>query len=86
VHRRGEEHALDDNWHRVGSATVRLLEDRAGIYFDMTDVDGTSSHVRIEGGPQQKLKDITNVRITAIVKSDSRGGMKSPGMNRPGRR
>jgi len=63
---------LDENWHRVGSATVRLLTDRAGIYFDLSDVDGTNSRVRIEGGPDQALEDITGVRITAIVKSDER--------------
>jgi hypothetical protein len=35
-------------------------------------VDGTNSRVRIEGGAAQALEDITDVRITAIVKSDMR--------------
>jgi hypothetical protein len=63
---------LDDDWHRVGSATVRLLADRAGIYFDSADIDGTNACLRIENGPSQALQDITHVRITAIVKSDVR--------------
>jgi len=63
---------LDDDWHRVGSATIRFLTDRCGIYFDMTDVDGTNARVVIEDGPPQALKDLTHVRITATVQSDDR--------------
>jgi len=63
---------LDQEWHRVGSATVRVVEERAAIYFDMVDVDGTNARVRVEDGSPQALMDITAVRITAIVKSDER--------------
>ena len=69
---------LDGNWHRVGSATIRLLNDRCGIYFDMTDVDGTNARVVIEDGPPQALKDLTHVRITAIVQSDDRVTYDAP--------
>ena len=60
---------LDNDWHRVGSATVRVVEDRAAIYFDMVDVDGTSARVRVENGSPQALKDITAVRIGSCAVS-----------------
>ncbi|KPJ53316.1 MAG: hypothetical protein AMS16_05385, partial [Planctomycetes bacterium DG_58] len=69
---------LDNDWHRVGSATIRFLSDRCGIYFDMTDVDGTNARVVIEDGPSQALKDLTHVRITAIVQSDERVTYDAP--------
>jgi len=38
----------------------------------MADVDGSVSRVRVEDEEATCLKDITHVRITAIVKSDDR--------------
>lgn len=64
--------ALDSQWHTVGSGTVRFLTDRAGIYFDMADVDGTNSRLRVDNDQTVALKDVSGVRITAIVKSDER--------------
>ena len=64
--------ALDNDWHRIASGTVRLLAGRAAIYFDMPDIDGTNARLKIEDGPPQALNDITNLRITAIVQSDER--------------
>ena len=69
------------DWHRVGSATIRFLSDRCGIYFDMTDVDGTNTRVVIEDGPPQALMDLTHVRITAIVQSDDRVTCDAPKQN-----
>ena len=46
--------------------------DRCGIYFDMADVDGAESALLIDGGRRLALKDVTSVRVTAIVKSDER--------------
>jgi len=63
---------LSEGWHRVGSGTICLLTDRAAIYFDMTDVEGINVGVRAETGGMLGLKDITDVRITAVVKSDER--------------
>jgi hypothetical protein len=63
---------LDQEWHRVGSATIRLLEERAGIYFDMSAVDGTDARLLIEDHPPQALKGVTHVRMTAVVQSDER--------------
>ena len=44
----------------------------------MSDVDGTNARLLIEDGPSQELKDLTHVRITAIVKSDSRVTYDAP--------
>ncbi|HUV40082.1 MAG TPA: hypothetical protein VMY39_10730 [Planctomycetota bacterium] len=63
---------LDAEWHAVGSGIVRLLSDRAGVYFDMSDVDGTDARLLVDDGSLVALKDLTAVRITAIVQSDER--------------
>ena len=67
-----ESDELSEGWHLVASGCVRLLTDRCGIYFDMADVDGTESALLIDGGRRLALKDVTSVRVTAIVKSDAR--------------
>jgi len=51
---------------------------RAAIYFDMLDVDGTNSRLRVESGTKVSLQDLSAVRITAIVKSDSRVEYDAP--------
>ena len=63
---------LSTGWHRVASGTVRLLADRCGIYFDLTDLDGSNSRLVADDGTTVALKDVTHVRLTAIVKSDER--------------
>jgi hypothetical protein len=38
----------------------------------MQDIDGTNSCLRVDDGRTVALKDLTDVRITAVVKSDER--------------
>jgi hypothetical protein len=60
------------SWHRVASGPVRLLVDRAGIYLDLADVDGSASRLRLEDAQSVALEEITDVRVTAIVQCDER--------------
>ena len=48
------------------------LTDRCGIYFDLTDLDGSNSRLVADDGTTVALQDVTHVRLTAIVKSDER--------------
>ena len=51
---------------------MRLLSDRAAIYFDMTDIDGTNARLIVDDGATVALEDLTAVRITATIPSDDR--------------
>ena len=63
---------LTTGWHRVASGNVRLLTDRCGIYFDLTDLDGSNSRLVTDDGTTLALIDVSAVRVTAIVQSDER--------------
>jgi len=69
---------LGAGWYRVGNAAVRVLSDRAGIYFDCEDVDGSRSGL-LAGTSRTfvPLNEISGVRVTAVVESDERVAVSS---------